>query len=887
LRRRLLLTILALLTAVAAVSSQEPEISFKKVAVFPFAVLSKTPMEHLGEKVRQEFEERLKGEGFTMVSQMDLVKALQALKEPLNDTLAKEIARKLGADALIWGQVVIIGDAVTLEARLLDLTGKLAPTSLKLTGTGLGALTGLSRQMAGEAALRIMGKERVQRIEVKGNRRIEKDAIMGVMQTREGDLLSPLRLQQDLKAIYKMGYFTDVKFELTDTPQGRILVVVVEEKPAIRSVTVQGNRKIKKDKLLEAMAIKSLTVASEAVIKEAVEKGLKEYREKGYYNARITYRLEPVTPNEVNLVFTVDEGGKILVKEIKFEGNANVKSSEIKKVMETKEKSFVPFLSYFTGRGKLVQDTLERDVEKITALYFNKGYIKAKVGEPKVEIRDGGIYISIAITEGPVYTVGRVDFQGDILDDKEKLREKLQITKSKVFSREVIQKDIAELSDYYANFGYANADVTPLLKENEETRTVDVTYDISQGKKVRFERIEIVGNVKTRDKVIRRELRVYEQELFNAAKLKESMRNLRRLEYFEDVNFSTSVGSAPDRMNLKITVKERPTGTFGVGIGYSTQDKLVGMVEISQSNLFGRGQQLRVQGIVGSIAQRYRLSFTEPYLFDRPLGFGFDVYNWERAYTEYVRRSIGGDARLSHPLKWQYVRLFGSYRFENVNLTELTRYASPILKEAATIHNTSALLVGVRRDSRDAIFTTTKGSDNSISVEWAGLGGDVAYMRYIADSAWYFPLFWGTVGVVHGRAGYIQGLSYGKLPAYELFYLGGIDSIRGFKYAEISPRDPRTGERVGGNRFFQVNLEYRFPIPKLKEFGITGVTFFDCGNVYSGLSNVYVPPVRTSVGAGVRWLSPMGPLRVEWGYNLDKRQYERQSAWEFTMGGSF
>ena len=286
-------------------AAQEPELTFKKVAIFPFAVLSKTPREYLGEKVRQEFENRLKAEGFTLVSAEELNKEVSALKEPLTDNLAKDIGRRLGADTVITGQVVIVEEAVALEAHVLDLSGQQPPVILKLQGTGVSSLTGLARQMAGEAALRTLGKERIRRIAVKGNRRVESDAIVGVMQTREGDTVSPVRLREDLKAIYKLGYFTDVKFDISETPEGRVLTIIVKEKPAIRHTSIRGNFKIKEKHLLDAMDIKSLRVASEAVIKEAIEKALKVYREKGYYGAKITYTLEPVTPDEVNLVFNV------------------------------------------------------------------------------------------------------------------------------------------------------------------------------------------------------------------------------------------------------------------------------------------------------------------------------------------------------------------------------------------------------------------------------------------------------------------------------------------------------------------------------------------------------------------------------------------------------
>jgi outer membrane protein insertion porin family len=879
--KRLLFLIFLVLACSWPALAQEPEIVLKKVAVLPFTVISKEPMEFLGEKVRQEMQERLKTEGFTLVPQEDLHRELAKIKEPLNESLAKEIGRGAGADVVILGQLLKVGEALSLEAKILDLTGKQAVSTLKQQGTGVQALPGLSRQIAQETALKIMGKERIVRIIVKGNRRIEKDAILGAMQTREGETVSPSRLREDLKAIYKMGYFTDVKLDVSDTPEGRVLTLLVQEKPAIKEIIIKGNNKIKRDKILEVTDLKPFIVASEGSIRENINKIIKLYREKGYYEAKVNYRLEEVTKTEANLVLEIDEGGKLAIKDIDFEGNKSVKAKELRKVMETKEKSII---SIITGTGKLSKDALERDLEKIAAYYFNHGFIKAKVGEPRIDIKGKLIFITIPVEEGPQYKVGQVDFQGELLDDKAKLQSIIDLPKEKVYSREVVQKDLTTLSDFYADFGYANADIVPLIKENPEDLTVNVTFDLRKGQKVYFDRIEIGGNVKTRDKVIRRELRVYEQEMFSATKLKESIKNLRRLEYFEDVNFSTNPGSAPDRMNLKITVKERPTGTFGLGAGYSTQDRLVGLVEVSQNNLFGRGQQLKVQGIIGAISSRFRLSFTEPYLFDRPLAAGFDAFIWERDYSEYTRKSRGGDIRLSHPLRWKYTRLYGMYRFENVNLSGLQPGASPVLVEAANIHNTSAVSTSIRRDSRDSIFNPTQGSDNSFNVELAGLGGDTAFLRYILESGWYFPLFWKTVGVLHGRIGYLQVLPWGSLPAYEKFYLGGIDSLRGFKYADVSPRDPVTNERIGGDKFTQINIEYRFPL--IKKLGVIGTVFFDAGNVY-GSGQTFFSSMRTSVGGGFRWFSPMGPLRVEWGYNIAPKPWEKHSTWEFTIGSQF
>ncbi|MBW1917735.1 MAG: outer membrane protein assembly factor BamA [Deltaproteobacteria bacterium] len=862
-------------------TSAAQELVFKKVAVFPFSVMSKEPLEHLGGKIQATIQDYLLKEGFNLVSSEDLNRELAQLREPLTNARAVELGRKLGADLVISGSMIKIGPTLALKAQLTDLTGKITPATLTAESVGLGTLDQLSTKLAQEASFKILGQERIFRIEVKGNRRVEKDAILAIIQSREGDLISPAKLRDDLKAVYKLGYFTDVKIDVSDSPEGQIVTFVVDEKPAIREIFIEGNRKIKDKKIMEALDIKLYSVASDAAILENIDKVKGIYREKGYYEAQVKYRLEPISKEEVNLVLEIEEGPKLYIDEISFEGNRAFKDKKLRKLMETKEKSLLTFI---TGAGILNRDTLERDAEKIAAFYYNHGYIKARVGEPRIDIQRNKINITIPIEEGAQYKVGQVDFQGDLLEPPEKLKELLSITKEDIYSREVIQTDLTNLGDFYADHGYANANIAPLLKENDLDLTVDVIFDIHKGEKIYFERIEISGNTRTRDKVIRRELRVYEQELFSATNIKRSIQNLRRLEFFEDVNFSTSPGSSADKMNLKIAIKERPTGTFGIGAGYSTQDRVVGMIEISQANLFGRGQKLKAQGLLGAISHRFRLSFEEPYLLDRPLSLGLDAYNWEREYDEYIRKSKGGNIQLSHPMRWEYTRLYGMYRYENVNLRDLDPYASQVLLEAATIHNTSAVSMTFRRDSRDALFNTTRGSDNSISIELAGLGGDVAYTRYVGESGWYFPLFWNTVGLIHGRIGYLQRNPWGKLPSYEKFYLGGIDTIRGFKYAEISPRDPITNERIGGEKFVQFNTEYRFPL--YKKLGLIGLVFFDAGNVYA--NNVeYFSSMRTSVGTGIRWYSPMGPLRVEWGYNIRPKPWESHSNWEFSVGGVF
>jgi len=481
--------------------------------------------------------------------------------------------------------------------------------------------------------------------------------------------------------------------------------------------------------------------------------------------------------------------------------------------------------------------------------------------------------------------MGEVDIQGDLLQPKEKMMAALAIKKEKFYNREIIRQDILQMSEQYSLEGFAFAEISPQIKEDPTVPKVDLVFDIKKGPKVYFERIDIAGNTKTRDKVIRREFKVAEQGLFDAQALRRSNENLNRLDFFEEINISTTPGSQEDRMNLKVEVKEKMTGSFSVGAGYSAADQFTVMGSIAQRNLFGRGQRLSLDAYLSGNTNRYSLNFVEPWLFDIPLSFGATLYNWIRTYDTYNKDSFGGNVDLGYLLWGEYTRGYISYTYDDANVTNVQANAPSQIQLSAGRNITSSVRLTLKRDSRDVLFNTNKGSLNSASVEYAGgpLGGTSEFTRYQAASGWYFPLFWGTTGFIHGKVGHI--VENGFVPDYEKYYLGGINSIRGFKYNTIGVIDPVTGQKEGGDNMIQGNLEFIFPL--FPSAGFKGVLFFDTGNVWNNGTSVDTGSFKKTAGVGVRWYSPMGPLRLEWGWNINPQPGEDSNNWEFSIGTFF
>ncbi len=880
-RKAILLVLTALLLIPGAAKAEKAI----RVGVAPFAVYSQEDLGYLSQGLQEMVGNHLMQRGVEVVSQPEVAAAMKSLGlTQVDEDGARRLGLALQLDYVLIGSLTKVGQSLSLDGRIVDAIGLKKTTAVFAQGEGLENLAAAAEDLVKDAAVAISGRQKIAQVKVQGNERIEPDAITSVIKSQTGDIFSPDTVSEDLKRVYGMNFFDDVKVDVSDSPDGKVITFIVDEKPSIQAVNFNGNRMLETEDLFAALGYSLYSIVDEAKLVDSIENLKAKYREKGYFNAEITKKMEDIGPKRVSVTYDIVEHGRVYVQEISFEGNEQVSDRTLRKQLETSTEGW---LSWLTDSGILKQDVLRNDLSSLSSYYYNHGYIKAKVGDPDVELRDDGLYVKVPIEEGPQYKVGEVQVTGDLIVPVEEIQEKLDVDNEEYFNRDLLRKDVQTISTIYADHGFAFAAVSPQVHENEEEKTVDVNYTVEKRQLVYFERISIIGNTKTRDKVIRRELKVREGDLFSASGLKKSNINLQRLGYFESINLTNSKGSAEDRINLDVEVKERPTGAFSVGVGYSSFNSVFGMAKISQENLFGTGRHVSVQATLGGKSTEYALSFTEPWLFDIPLAAGFDIFNRQVDYDDYDKESAGFDIRAGYPV-WEDTRLSGRYMFEDITVTNVTEDASAVIKEMAGDSSTSSILTQIERDTRNRYFNPTEGSDNSFSVEYAGgfLGGTNYFTRYIADSGWYLPLWWKEhVFFVRGKIGLVQQRDGGNLPSYEKFSLGGLNSVRGYEWGSISPKDPVTGTKLGGEKMLLFNVEYIFPL--IKDSGLVGLFFLDQGNVWTDDEEYNVGDLRMSYGAGVRWYSPLGPLRLEWGKVVDPRDGEPESNWEFSVGGFF
>lgn len=844
------------------------------VIVLPFTINAQADLAYLRDKIPAVIRDQLQPEGAE-------VKLIKDYAGPYDAETLRRLGIEQGADQVVWGSLTWIMDRYSLDAKSIKTFAALPPESFFAEGKGIETLLDKVAKLAQNMAIKLFERQKVAEIRVKGNRRIEADAIKRKISTKAGDVFLAQRLSRDLRAVYDMGYFDDIRIEAEKGPDGQIVTFSVTEKPTIRHIKVKGNKVFEDEKIFENTNLKRGAILNIFRLHSDVERIEALYKDKNYHNVKIEYELSEAKNNQTDILFKIKEGKKVKIKTISFIGNKAFPDKKLKKEIETDEKGF---FSIFTASGELDRQELEFDRGRLAAFYMINGYIDVRIGEPQVKIEDKWIYITFTVDEGIQYKVGTVEVSGDLIEPADELKRKLKLINEDVYNRKTVSEDVLALTDLYADVGYANAKVVPVTKKNRKEGIVHITYDIAKGSQVYFERIVIRGNTKTRDKVIRREFGFKEQDRYNRQLLKKGVRNLHRLEFFENVKVDTVKGSADDKVVLDVEVKERSTGAFAFGGGYSQEDGGYVMAQVSQRNLFGRGQRLSASGQVGQSSDLFKISFTEPWLFDIPLSAGIDIYNQKIEYDQYERGSSGGGLRFSYPI-FEYVRVYLTYVFDVSEVRDIDADAANSIQELAGHLNTSKVISSIKWDSRDRLFNASEGSEHSFSVSYAGLGGDVTFTKFSAESAKYFPLFWGTVFFIHGEAGYVIENSGGILPDYERFYLGGINSIRGFPYRGIHAADAN-GDAIGGDKKAQFNAEFLFPLSKAQQ--VVGLVFFDAGNVFGEGETIDVTTFRQSVGFGIRWFSPIGPIRVEYGYIIDaKDNTETGGRWEFTFGAAF
>ncbi|ADW16752.1 outer membrane protein assembly complex, YaeT protein [Desulfobulbus propionicus DSM 2032] len=802
---------------------------------------------------------------------------------PAASVLTK-VAESAGTDYVVVGSLNKLGNRISVDCAIVDVLTPQAPYSAFREADSLEGLEKVTGEVVGTMLAYSNRGATVASITPEGNERIDAGAILQKISTKPGDLYDPTTLREDLKAVFAMGYFDNVEIEAKESEGGKNVVFRVKEKPLIGSVVIVGAEEIKEEDVRDAASITANAILNPAKVNEAVQKIKELYKSKGYYNTEVGAKISYPADANAEVRFDIQEGEKITIEKIAFTGNTSFDEDELEDAIQTGTHSW--WHSWLTDAGVLKMEVLKQDAERISTFYQNQGFLEAKVGEPIVEQKDDELYVTFPIEEGPRYQVGTVDIEGDLIKSKEELVDLLKIREEEYLNRQVLRDDVTRLTDLYAEQGYAFAEINPKVNKSDAAKRVDVLLHVDKGAMAYINRVEIQGNTRTRDNVIRRDLKVQEGGRFDSKAIRTSTQKLNRLGFFEEVNVTPKPTLIENQMDILVDVKEKSTGQFSIGAGYSSSENVLFMGEISEDNIFGTGNKLSLAASTSSKSTKYNMNFTNPRLYDSQVSGSIDLFNWEREYDDFTKDSTGSTLRLGHPLFEEW-RIYYGYTISDTDITDIDDDVSEYIKRSADIHLTSMAELSLVRDTRDKIFSPTKGSRNSISVDYAGgpLGGDAQFTKVEGASSWYFPLFWSTVFHVKGAAGQAFENEDGKLPVYEHFFLGGMNSIRGFDSASISPRDPKTDDKIGGDKMWYGTVSIIFPL--VKDLGMDGEIFHDFGNVYDVDDNWDFSDYKKTAGVGILWASPLGPLRLAWGFNLDKQDDEDSSNWDFSMGGTF
>ena len=762
--------------------------------------------------------------------------------------------------------------------------------------------------VAGAAAAEVArpARETVKAVRVEGFHRVEEAAIRIHITHPVGVSLSETAVDLDVKAIYRMGFFENVWVTTAPQDGGVALVYHVAERPYVAKVEFEGNDNVDKADLEAVVGIRARTVFDPQKAWEGLREARKVYAGEGYPDADIHYDLVPDPDGNVAVRYVIDEKKRVLVEKINFEGVKAFRKGQLRRVMTTRRKWI---LSWFTGAGVLKDEELRTDVERLTAFYYDRGYIQVRVDDIDVAREGDELVLTVRIEEGDQYRVGKIHFEGEVLDDQDKLAEASNLKTGEIFRPSRLREAIFAVTEAYGDFGRAFAEAVPLTDVHEDTKIVDVGFRMTAGPVVTVDRIEIRGNTKTRDEVIRRELRQQEGEQFTGKGLRQGTTRVRRLGIFDEVKVENTRTDSPDKVNLVVDVKEGRTGTFSAGAGFSSEDSLLANARITERNLFGRAQTATFNVDFGSKRRNFRLGFTEPWAFDIPLALGIDAFNWSYEFSDFRRGGTGMSLRASYPL-WELglreflgaslddIRAGLEYRIENTEIDGISRDAPPSIKLEEGTLLTSSLRPSIARNTVDQPFDPTEGSINMISLEVAGLGGEAEFTKFDVSSRWYFPFYkaesgWKLVYAINGTFGYgfgNGGTSGEELPLAERYFPGGINTVRGFQSRTLGPREAfpdnisgnrRTSE-VGGSSQLIVNNEIIFPI--IPDAGVKGVLFFDAGNAWTREAGIDLGDLRLATGIGLRWLSPFGPLRIEIGFPLNEKDDDETSLVLFSFG---
>ena len=742
-------------------------------------------------------------------------------------------------------------------------------------------------------------------IRVAGNRRVEPETVRSYLKFNVGDAYDPGKVDQSIKALFTTGLFSDVRI---DRDGSGVLITVVEN-PVINQVAFEGNREADKDTLGAEVQLKPRSVFTRARAQADVQRILEVYRRQGRFAASVDPKLIDLDDNRVNVVFEINEGAATKVKAINFIGNRAFSDSQLRDIITTTQSNLFDFIK---GTNIYDPDRLALDRELLRQYYLKNGYADARVVSAGAELdRDGsGFYITFVLDEGELFKFGTVEIESALAGvDPKSLRGEMLTVAGTTFNQSQMDKTVEKLTLLVSEQGFAFARVRPRAARDPAARVVNVVYVADEGPRIYIERINIIGNLRTRDYVVRREFRLAEGDAYNPLMVDKAKKRLQVLGFFKNVEIKRRPGSAPDRMILDVEVLEQSTGELSFGAGYSSSEGIIGDITVSERNLLGRGQFLRLRLAGSQERLQVDLSFTEPRFLDRNLAAGFDVFHKltiASTYQQFNSRTTGASVRLGFPIA-ENLWLTNSYTLSNNEISEISAFASRAIQEAAGEYWTSSVGSALSYDARNHPKNPTSGYLLTTGIEFAGLGGDVQYIRQSAEGRFYYPVTEKITFVGRAIGGRITGWGNQDVRLLDLYYKGG-ETIRGFYMSGFGPRDTLTGDALGGDTFWSTTAEVRFPFPLIPDdLGMSGAVFVDAGSLFGAgtlakILNTQCGPggdpavgvcladtmaIRASVGFGVMWNSPLGPLRLDIAKALLKETYDKEQLIRFGASTRF
>lgn len=743
------------------------------------------------------------------------------------------------------------------------------------------------------AAVHAVQPFKVKDIRVVGAQRTDAGTVFSYLPVKVGDTLNDEKAAAAIKALYATGFYSDVRLEV----ENDVLVVLVQERPAIAQIDIDGSKEFTKENLKDGLKQVGLTEAKifdRSTLDRAEKEIKRQYTSRGFYSAKVTTTVTPLERNRVSLSFKIDEGEVAKITDINIIGATAFKEKEL---LDQFELSTGGWFSWFTKDDQYSKQKLTGDLEKLRSFYLNRGYLEFNVDSTQVSITPDKekIYITVNVTEGPVYSISDIKFNGDLKVPESEISALLLFKSGEVFSRQKVVDSVKRITDRLGNDGYSFANVNPVPDLDKEKRTAAFTLFVDAGRRVYIRRINVVGNQRTRDEVIRRELRQLESSWYSVEKINRSKERIDRTGFFEDVNIETpAVPGSQDQVDLNVTLKEKNTGQMQLGVGYSNADRFTVSAAISQSNIFGSGNQLSFAINSGSVNKTYALSYLNPYWTVDGVSRGFDFYRRDLdastlSIGNYSSKTEGLGVRFGVPItEYNNVNFGLGYERTKLGLAPGSpqRYVD-FVNLFGSSSDTLRGSLGFASDTRDSIFYPTRGTLYEFGVEAGMPGGDLKYYRATYHHQWLRPVYGNIVLALNGEVGVAGGYGGKPLPFFKNFYAGGVDSIRGFETSTLGPKDTN-GDALGGAKRIVGNVELLFPMPGVKNDKSVRLSgFLDVGNVFGKDEKISASELRASVGIAVSWYSPVGPLKFSLAKPLKKREDDRVERFQFLLGRVF